>query len=77
MIGKESIKTASAIREQYSHDECHHEPSMPDLVVIPKNVEEVSGIVKICNENKIPIIPFGTGTGIEGGVVPIKVSEDS
>uniref|UniRef100_A0AC34R333 FAD-binding PCMH-type domain-containing protein n=1 Tax=Panagrolaimus sp. JU765 TaxID=591449 RepID=A0AC34R333_9BILA len=72
LIGKDGVKTATAIRDQYSHDECHHEPSLPDLVVIPKNVEEVSGIVRICNENKIPVIPFGTGTGIEGGVVPIK-----
>ena len=31
-------------------------------------MDEVSSIVKICNENKVPVIPFGTGTGLEGGV---------
>lgn len=45
-------------------------PHMPDLIVMPKSVEEVSAIVKLCNENRVPVIPFGTGTGIEGGVVP-------
>lgn len=34
-------------------------------------MEQVSAIARICNENKVPIIPFGTGTGIEGGVVAI------
>ena len=46
-------------------------PHAPDAVLFPKNVEQVSAIARICNENKVPIIPFGTGTGIEGGVVAI------
>uniref|UniRef100_A0AC35F520 FAD-binding PCMH-type domain-containing protein n=1 Tax=Panagrolaimus sp. PS1159 TaxID=55785 RepID=A0AC35F520_9BILA len=71
ILGNESVKSSKSFREQYSHDECHHEPHMPDLVVTPKSVEEVSAIVKLCNENRVPIIPFGTGTGIEGGVVPV------
>ncbi|KAE9549384.1 hypothetical protein FO519_007412 [Halicephalobus sp. NKZ332] len=71
-LGKDSVKTSLAVRSQYSHDECHHEPHLPEVVVIPKNIEEVSFVVKFCNENRIPVIPFGTGTGIEGGVVPLK-----
>ena len=35
-------------------------------------MEQVSDIVKFCNEKRIPVIPFGTGTGIEGGVIPLK-----
>ena len=35
-------------------------------------MEQISDIVKFCNEKKIPVIPFGTGTGIEGGVIPLK-----
>lgn len=45
----------------------------PDVVIFPKNVIEVSTAVKICNEAKIPIIPFGTGTGLEGGINAIVV----
>ena len=42
------------------------------MIAYPKSVEEVSGIVKLCNEARVPIIPFGTGTGLEGGVVPVS-----
>ena len=45
----------------------------PDVVVFPTSTEEVSGIAKICTETKTPMIPFGTGTGIEGGVVCVQV----
>ena len=35
----------------------------------PETNEEVSKILKLCNENKIPVVPFGTGTSLEGNVV--------
>uniref|UniRef100_A0A7E4VHK0 D-lactate dehydrogenase (cytochrome) n=1 Tax=Panagrellus redivivus TaxID=6233 RepID=A0A7E4VHK0_PANRE len=72
ILGAAKVKTATGIREQYSHDESHHEPHTPDLVVLPESTEEVSAIVKYCNENKLPVIPFGTGTGIEGGATPFR-----
>nr|XP_054749420.1 probable D-lactate dehydrogenase, mitochondrial isoform X2 [Lytechinus pictus] len=43
--------------------------SSPDLVVWPRTTEEVSHVVQICRDHQAPIIPFGTGTGLEGGVL--------
>lgn len=43
---------------------------MPDLVVYPANAEEVSQILKLANEYKIPIIPRGAGTCVSGGALP-------
>ncbi|XP_043937156.1 probable D-lactate dehydrogenase, mitochondrial isoform X2 [Protopterus annectens] len=40
----------------------------PDVVVWPQNVEHVSQMAQLCYGNDIPIIPFGAGTGLEGGV---------
>lgn len=47
----------------------------PDVVVFPRCVEEVSALATICHHHRLPIIPFGTGTGLEGGVGAVKVSE--
>lgn len=45
----------------------------PDVVVFPRCVEEVSALAKVCHKHRLPIIPFGTGTGLEGGVGAMKV----
>lgn len=45
----------------------------PDVVVFPRCVDEVSSLAKVCHSHHIPIIPFGTGTGLEGGVGAVKV----
>uniref|UniRef100_A0A672K6F1 D-lactate dehydrogenase (cytochrome) n=1 Tax=Sinocyclocheilus grahami TaxID=75366 RepID=A0A672K6F1_SINGR len=44
----------------------------PDVVVFPRSVEEVSALAKICHHHQLPMIPFGTGTGLEGGVGALK-----
>ncbi len=47
--------------------------ALPDLVVYPENVEQISKILKLCNTNKIPVIPFGAGSGFEGGINAVHV----
>lgn len=59
----------NAVRQTHAHDASYHIGSIPDAVVFPKTNEEVSDIVKICGNNNIPIIPYGTGTGVEGAVI--------
>ncbi|KAJ0044128.1 hypothetical protein NL108_010683, partial [Boleophthalmus pectinirostris] len=44
----------------------------PDAVVFPRCVEEVSALAKVCHANNVPIIPFGTGTSLEGGVGAVE-----
>ncbi len=45
---------------------------MPMVVVLPETVEEVSKILRFCNENKIKVVPRGAGTGLSGGSLPLK-----
>jgi D-lactate dehydrogenase (cytochrome) len=59
---------AAAAREHHSHGESSHTPGMPDLVCFPQSTEEVSRIVKVSARYKLPIVPFGAGTSLEGGV---------
>lgn len=68
IVGKGNISTALAVREQHSHDESYHKPNPPDLVAFANNTEEVSAVAKLCNDHRIPLVPFGSGTGLEGGI---------
>lgn len=56
----------------YSYDATPNFQSMPDAVVSPRNKAEVSEIVKICNEFKIPIVPRGSGTNLCAGTCPTE-----
>jgi D-lactate dehydrogenase (cytochrome) len=66
------LSTAGQVREAHARDVCHHKPCPPDAVAFPVSNEEVSQIVQCCAEYRTPIIPFGTGTGVEGGVVAVQ-----
>lgn len=46
----------------------------PAAVVFPTSTEEVSRVARLCDTEHIPVIPFGTGTGLEGGVSAVMVS---
>lgn len=63
------LTTSKSVRLEHSHDESWHIPkNIPDAVVFPETTEEVSRIIKFAFKNKIPVIPFGTGTALEGHV---------
>lgn len=64
----EQLKTSQALLEQHAHTMTYIPAQLPDAVVFAKSTEDVQDIVRICAEYKVPIIPFGTGTSLEGGV---------
>ena len=61
--------TSESTRGNYARGEDTFDPVLSQAVVFPETNEEVSKILKICNEHKIPVVPFGTGTSLEGHVV--------
>jgi D-lactate dehydrogenase (cytochrome) len=66
------VSAAGAVREQHSHGESSHKPGLPDLVCFPRSTEEVSRIVQVSARNRLPVVPFGAGTSLEGGVNAIR-----
>ena len=65
------LSTSLAVREQHGQDESYHEGRAPDAVVFPRSTEEISEIVKLCAAHSVPVIPFGTGTSLEGHVAAL------
>ncbi|XP_067386258.1 probable D-lactate dehydrogenase, mitochondrial isoform X3 [Emydura macquarii macquarii] len=72
VVGTPNMSTALAVREQHGRDESMHSCSPPDAVVWPQDVEQVSKLAGICYSHRVPIIPYSTGTGLEGGVAAVK-----
>ena len=64
----ERLSTAYSLREQHGKDISYHEAHLPDAVVFAESAEEVQKIVQLCARHKTPIIPFGTGTSLEGHI---------
>jgi D-lactate dehydrogenase (cytochrome) len=63
---------ASAVREHHSRGESYHQPAAPDLVCYPATTEEVAEIVRVSARFGVPIVPFGSGTSLEGHVHAIR-----
>ena len=59
-------------RRQYGQNETYYKEMLPDAVAYPKDEKEVSEILQVCNNNKCPIIPWGTGTSLEGNSIPVN-----
>src|ERR1700756_3045491 len=66
------LSTSASIREGHGKDASYHPCAPPDAVAFAQSTEEVSEIVKVCARHKVPLIPFGSGTGVEGNIVALR-----
>lgn len=71
IVGEVNIFTGEAINEDFSHDEMGGISRIPDALVEVISTEQVSKIMKYANENLIPVVARGSGTGLVGASVPV------
>ena len=72
IIGEQFVFVDEETLEIFSHDETEKLIFLPDVVLKPKTVEEISSIIKICNRDLIHVTPRGAGTGLSGGALAHK-----
>jgi glycolate oxidase len=72
IVGADAVLTTAAAIESYSHDETEDLVYYPEIVVKPKTTEEVSKLMKLCNQHLIPVTPRGAGTGLAGAALAIS-----
>lgn len=68
----ERYSTAAAILERHGKDEAYHAGVPPEAVVFATSTEDVVEVVNLCRAHKAPLIPFGTGTSLEGHINAIR-----
>ena len=64
----ERLQTGAALRAQHAHTTTYIPTQPPDAVVFARAAEDVQTVVQACAEHRVPVIPFGTGTSLEGHV---------
>ncbi|WP_337184328.1 FAD-linked oxidase C-terminal domain-containing protein [Shinella sp.] len=62
------FQTGEAVRTQHAHTTTYIPAQLPDGVVFVENAQEVRAVVGLCAELKVPVVPFGTGSSLEGQV---------
>ncbi|MEH7249009.1 glycolate oxidase subunit GlcD [Neobacillus niacini] len=72
IVTKDNFDDSKIERLVYSYDATPNYQSMPDAIVSPRNAEEVSQILKICNQYMVPIVPRGSGTNLCAGTCPTE-----
>lgn len=71
IVGKENVLIDKESLENYSHDETEDLSFLPEVVLKPASAQEISSILKYCNEKIIPVTPRAAGTGLSGGALPV------
>ncbi len=70
IVGDAYVFTDNENLNKYAHDETENLHFLPHIVIKPGSATEISRIMVICNEQKIPVTPRGAGTGLSGGALP-------
>ena len=70
IVGDSFVLTDSESFEKYGRDETENLFYAPDVIAKPRTASEIASLLKICNQNLIPVTPRGGGTGLTGGALP-------
>ena len=68
----ERVSVSAAVREHHGKDESYFPYALPDAVVFCRTTEEVRDVVNICRRHRVPMIPYGVGTSLEGHILAVQ-----
>jgi D-lactate dehydrogenase (cytochrome) len=63
---------AAAVREHHGRDESPYPPTPPDAVVFAQSTDDVVAVVRLCADHRVPLIPFGVGSSLEGHLLAVE-----
>src|ERR1700689_131182 len=68
----ERITTNASLREHHSHGQDTQPPVMPDAVAFVETTDEAARLLALCHAERVPVVPWGAGTSLEGHVTPVR-----
>jgi D-lactate dehydrogenase (cytochrome) len=71
LLGSDRVRTGADERSLHGHDESFHPEAPPDMVVWPRGIDEAAAIVGVAAAHRLPLVPFGAGTSLEGHVAAL------
>lgn len=72
LVLRDRLSRSKSDLDIHSRSEAHFAPCPPDAVAYPETTAEIQALVRICAEHGCPIIPWGTGTSLEGHSLPVR-----
>ncbi len=72
VVGSERMSTGESVLHLHGRDESFHKGREPEVVVWPLTAAEISRILRIANESRIPVTPWGAGSSLEGNPIPVE-----
>jgi D-lactate dehydrogenase (cytochrome) len=66
------VSDGDSVLDQHAGDLTYHEPHRPDVVVFPESTDEVTAVLEYADAARVPVVPFGAGTSLEGHVIPLR-----
>lgn len=71
VVGRRNVSAARADREVRSFDVSGHPPHLSEVVVWPQTAQQIAQVLKLANQQRIPVTPWGAGTSVEGNPIPL------
>jgi D-lactate dehydrogenase (cytochrome) len=71
IFGPEGISTARADIDLHARDQSHHHSHPSEVVVWPMTAQQTADALKVANDHRVPVTPWGVGTGLEGNAIPV------
>lgn len=71
LLPADRVSTGESVRRLHGEDLSFHAPCLPDVVVFAQSTAEVAGVLAFADAERIPVVPFGSGTSLEGHVLPV------
>jgi D-lactate dehydrogenase (cytochrome) len=68
----ERVTTNTGLRDHHAHGQDTHAPVLPDAVAFIETTEEAARLLALCHAHSVPVVPYGTGTSLEGHVTPVR-----
>ncbi len=74
IVGAENVLESPESLISYSYDATAMKPQLPAAAAVPSGADQVSAILRLANEERFPVVPRGSGTGLSGGALPLENS---